>query len=216
MTRKVPGFQKEGEESDFSLARPISRVGSAVLNLTRQSSGPGDITPQPASPVPLASATSVQKPDVSLEDQARAIDDQVIPLVTAQIQRNAEAAKTLNQIRGLVSQMQDLYRSRKSDEPLLKFDSFEDWAASRPRLVELLRGSWRVELLSQYMYLISAPFLAIVTYYLLDLLGLSRQGVVVVLSFSVGLISERIVSWILGIATGYLRTDTGGTAAQKP
>jgi hypothetical protein len=62
------------------------------------------------------------------------------------------------------------------------------------------------------MYLISAPFLAIVTYYILDLLGLSKQGVVVVLSFSVGLVSERIVSWILGIATGYLRTDTGKTA----
>jgi hypothetical protein len=30
----------------------------------------------------------------------------------------------------------------------------------------------------------------------------------VVLSFSVGLISEKIVSWILGIATGYMRTDT--------
>jgi hypothetical protein len=62
------------------------------------------------------------------------------------------------------------------------------------------------------MYLISAPFLAIVTYYILDLLGLSKQGVVVVLSFSVGLISERIVSWILGIATGYLRTDGNTTS----
>ncbi len=70
-----------------------------------------------------------------------------------------------------------------------------------------LAGSWRVELLNQYMYLISAPFLAIVTYYVLDLLGLSKQGVVVVLSFSVGLISEKIVSWILGIATGYMSTD---------
>ena len=58
----------------------------------------------------------------------------------------------------------------------------------RPRLREILGGSWRVELLNQYMYLISAPFLAIVTYYTLDLLGLSKAGVVVVLSFSVGLI----------------------------
>lgn len=66
------------------------------------------------------------------------------------------------------------------------------------------------------MYLISAPFLAIVTYYVLDFLGLSKQGVVVVLSFSVGLISERIVSWILGIATGYLRTDAGSSSQKKP
>jgi hypothetical protein len=62
------------------------------------------------------------------------------------------------------------------------------------------------------MYLISAPFLAIVTYYILDLLGLSKQGVVVLLSFSVGLISEKIVSWILGIASGYLRNEPGSAA----
>jgi hypothetical protein len=133
-------------------------------------------------------------------------------LVRAQLQRNGETDTTLVQIRTLLSKMQELFKSRTTDEPLLKFNSFEDWAAGQPRLGELLRGSWRVELLNQYMYLISAPFLAIVTYYILDLLGLSKQGVVVVLSFSVGLVSERIVSWILGIATGYLRTDTGKTA----
>jgi hypothetical protein len=66
------------------------------------------------------------------------------------------------------------------------------------------------------MYLVSAPFLAIVTYYVLDLLGLSKQGVVVVLAFSVGLISERIVSWILSVAGGYLRTDAGTSSQKQP
>jgi hypothetical protein len=213
MTRKVPGFQREGEESDFSLARPISRAATAVLNLARPATGAGNTAQQPAqqpAAPPMDAAT--KGPGPSLEDQAKAITDQLGLLVRAQLQRNGETDTTLVQIRTLLSKMQELFKSRTTDEPLLKFNSFEDWAAGQPRLGELLRGSWRVELLNQYMYLISAPFLAIVTYYILDLLGLSKQGVVVVLSFSVGLVSERIVSWILGIATGYLRTDTGKTA----
>jgi len=68
-----------------------------------------------------------------------------------------------------------------------------------------------VELLNQYMYLISAPFLAIAAYYMLDLAGLSKQPVLVLISFSVGLISERILSWLLSMATGYLRTDAGAS-----
>ena len=213
MTRKVPVFQKEGEESDFNLARPISRVGTAVLNLTRRSGGTED-TPPDSTP-PAAVVPPIPEPDASAGEQAKKLDAQLDLLLTEQIQRNGQTDSTLTQIRSLVSSMQELYKSRKSDEPLLNFSSFEDWAASHPRLSLLLRGSWRVELLNQYMYLISAPFLAIVTYYVLDLLGLSKQGVVVVLSFSVGLISERIVSWILGIATGYLRTDAATSSPKK-
>jgi hypothetical protein len=214
MTRKVPGFQKEGEESDFSLARPIAMVGTAVLNRIMSTATPTTTAASstPSSAVPPPTPAEPEKAVTSLEQQAKVIDDQLGPLVTTQLQRNSESDATLAQIQALVSKMQDVYSSRKSNEPLLKFASFEDWAASHPRLRELLRGGWRVELLNQYMYLISAPFLAIVTYYILDLLGLSKQGVVVVLSFSVGLVSERIVSWILGIATGYLRTDTGNPA----
>ena len=214
MTRKVPGFQREGEESDFSLARPITMVGAAVINRIRSTETPAPapsdtaVKDAPAAPADAAAAPAPKTPEPSLEVQAQAIDDQLVPLVTQQLQRNCETEETLTQIQSLVSKMQDLYKNKPSNVPLLRFNSFEDWAAGHPRLRELLRGGWRVELLNQYMYLISAPFLAIVIYYVLDLLGLSKQGVVVVLSFSVGLISERIVSWILGIATGYLRTDT--------
>ncbi|MGB7556829.1 MAG: hypothetical protein WBM04_20865 [Candidatus Korobacteraceae bacterium] len=223
MTRKVPAFQKEGEESDFRLGRPVSRLGTAVMKVARmgktavaathpEETGADkqeDSTQQQAGIVAKNLATAALKPDDSLEKQARAIEAQLDPLLTEQIQRNCESDVALADIRNLLSKMEELYSARKSGEPVLKFNSFEDWAASHPRLRELLRGSWRVELLNQYMYLISAPFLAIVTYYVLDLLGLSKAGVVVVLSFSVGLISEKIVSWILGIATGYMRTDTG-------
>ena len=214
MTRKVPGFQKEGEESDYNIDRPISSLGSQVLRLTRlgQKSNTSDVPiADAAEAVTPAADQQAAEGERSLEEQARAIDDELAPMVTEQIKRNSDSDHTLAEIRKLVTKMEELYKSRTTDMPLLKFDSFEDWAATYPRLAELLRGSWRVELLNQYMYLISAPFLAIVTYYLLDLLGLSKQGVVVVLSFSVGLISEKIVSWILGIASGYMRTDTKRT-----
>ena len=212
MTRKVPGFQREGEESDFPGAR---QVGNLVKKLLPSPGSAGAAAPPaPSGPVAPAPVADAEKPEESLEEQAQAIDDQLVPLVTAQLQRNGETDATLALIRDLVSEMQVVYKKRQANEPLLKFNSFDDWAASHPRLRELLRGSWRVELLNQYMYLVSAPFLAIVTYYILDLLGLSKKGVVVVLSFSVGLISERIVSWILGIATGYLRTDTGSAPAK--
>ena len=213
MTRKVPRFQQEDEQSDFSLARPISRVGEAVFSPFRSQS-PASEQPAPAAPAPAATEAKAEQAEPAPEDQAKSIQEELEPLVKAQVLRNCETDDTLKKIRALVSNMQDLYKNNKADR-LLGFGSFEDWAASQPRIGQLLRGTWRVELLNQYMYLISAPFLAIVTYYILDLLGLSKQGVVVVLSFSVGLVSEKIVSWILGIATGYLRTDTSGAAQAK-
>ncbi len=221
MTRKVPGFQKEGEESDFSIARPISSLGLRVMKLVRRDPsqtedaksamvGEGEASKAAVGTVaPLVQpAEQAAKQQQSLQEQAEKVEKDLEPLVVNQIVRNCDSDRILRDIRLLVGKMQELYRIRTTDEPLLKFDSFEDWAASHPRLSELLRGTWRVELLNQYMYLISAPFLAVVTYYILDLLGLSKQGVIVVLSFSVGLISEKIVSWILGIATGYMRADT--------
>jgi len=210
MTRKVPAFQGEGE-SDFNIGRrPIALLGAAARSLLPSGSS-GGASEKQLKPNEANAPNNGGVPAPSIEDQARTIEDQLTPLVTDQVQSNSESDAKLAEIRTLVGKMREIFQNRNSDNPILRFSSFEDWIASHPRLVQLLRGSWRVELLNQYMYLISAPFLAIVTYYLLDLLGLSKPGVVVVLSFSVGLISERIVTWILGIATGYLRTDAGKT-----
>jgi hypothetical protein len=195
MTRKVPRLQGQGEESTYTTGRPVSNLGSfAMAKFGLKASAAEGTATEPADERPL-------------EDQADDIEKKLTPLITDQVMRRADSEQAIADIRSLVSDMQDLYNARKAGEPLLRFNSFEDWTVSHPRLGELLGGSWRVELLNQYMYLISAPFLAIVTYYVLDLLGLSKQGVVVVLSFSVGLISEKIVSWILGIATGYVSSD---------
>jgi TolB-like protein len=66
---------------------------------------------------------------------------------------------------------------------------------------------WRIELLNQYMYLIGAPFLAIITFYLLLWLNLNRVPLVVLISFSVGLISAPILSRITGIASEFVQTE---------
>ncbi len=152
-------------------------------------------------------------PVVPPEDQAAGLEDKIDALVKEQLIRRSAMNTCKEELNQLVQKMKDLFDTNAGNPdnpPLLKFDTFEDWFAAHSRLRELLIDNWRVELLYQYMYLISAPFLAIIAYYILDLLGLgAKQPVVVVLSFSVGLVSEKIVSWILGIATGYLRTNVG-------
>jgi len=61
-------------------------------------------------------------------------------------------------------------------------------------------ADWRTGLLNQYMYLASAPFLAIATYYVLNLLGTTKIPILVIMSFSVGLISEHILVAITDFA----------------
>ena len=206
MTRKVPVYQNQGEseESDFTFGRPVSKLGSQVMKIYAKLESKAEDIAHPAAPPTAPEPAEEAKPELPLEDKAADIEARLQELIAVQIARNGETDLAVAEIRKLVAEMQGLYDSKRPNEPLLKFNSFEDWVASHARLAALLRGSWRVELLNQYMYLISAPFLAIVTYYILDILEITKQGIVVVLSFSVGLISEKIVSWILGIATGYL------------
>jgi hypothetical protein len=72
---------------------------------------------------------------------------------------------------------------------------------------EMRMGSiaWRTELLNQYMFLISAPFLAIATYYMLMGLDLTKVPIIVLVAFSVGLISEPILRTITDTAERFLR-----------
>jgi hypothetical protein len=75
---------------------------------------------------------------------------------------------------------------------------------------------WRVDLLSLYMYLLSAPFLAVVTYYLLWWLDLTKVPILVLVSFSIGLISDEIVKKILSVVQGALNSTGSEDAKQKP
>lgn len=67
-------------------------------------------------------------------------------------------------------------------------------------------ADWRTALLSQYMFLVSAPFVAIATYYILSLLGTTRLPIVVLMSFSSGLISEHILVAITDFADDLVNT----------
>jgi hypothetical protein len=77
------------------------------------------------------------------------------------------------------------------------------------------------------MYLLSAPFLAITVYYLLQVVAESVAGpVLVLMAFATGLISDTIVSWIIEFARKTLKGDSEGNggghnnvqpnAAQQP
>jgi hypothetical protein len=218
--------------------RTAKRIESMVATATKglrslsSSAGP-ELKPEPAPPPaaapapvaappapPHAEAADAQPPAKSEKPESARpapvpkpvpgdIDVQLDQMVKDQLKRNNETDQNMENIRELVEQMRSAFDARKDNARILGFASFEEWLANRVSLRELLGSNWRVELLNQYMYLISAPFLAIVAYYMLDLAGFSKQQVLVLISFSVGLISERILSWLLSMATGYLRSDAG-------
>jgi hypothetical protein len=228
MTRKVPQLQGEGEQSELTLPKPgVSAAGRRMRALfpwkrasSTQKTKPVGEQGATETPDPAASGqehvsieAEVKKQKDNAAEQAAVIDSELQTLVEEQSERNIATTSTMDRLRKQVDAMRNLYNSKKEGESLLGYITFEDWLARRPRLKELLYSHWRVELLSQYMYLISAPFLAIVAYYMLDLGGLTKQPVLVLISFSVGLVSEKILSWLLGMAKGYLPKDNKGQPA---
>lgn len=226
MTRKVPRFQHEGEYSELpSVASSTKRmVKNLTQSLTSKSGTSTAVTQTPEGqeqPVPVNNPAVTPPPrtpeqpegdEPNLEEAAVKVDQKLDALVKLHAELDSNTKKSLLQVRDNVQAMRKLFESRENEKPLLGFASFEDWLAHRVELKEILSSGWRVELLNQYMYLISAPFLAIVAYYMLHLLGLTKQPILVLISFSVGLISERILSWLLGMASGYLRSEPNGQA----
>jgi len=61
---------------------------------------------------------------------------------------------------------------------------------------------------------VSAPFLAIATYYLLLWLDLTPKPVIVLVSFSVGLISDQIIERLIDVVRGLLNPDAKKAAAK--
>ncbi len=232
MTRKVPRLQREGEYSEvgFSISglpllgrvmrwfkkKPIKNPEEQTQSDPKRSDAPSPTAP-PEAPAAAASDNEASISNQTTESMsAEAIAEELKKLVAEQTERRRKTQPTMKRIRELVDQLQKLFAAKKDDEsPVLGCDSYEDWLPGQPALKELLGTPWRVELLSQYMYLISAPFLAIVAYYMLELLGFTKQPIIVLISFSVGLISEKILTWLLGLASGYLRTDASSQSAAK-
>ena len=63
---------------------------------------------------------------------------------------------------------------------------------------------WRQGLITQHMYLLAAPFLAIAVFYLLDWLDMQKKPLLVLASLSVGLTSDKILSAILSVVVPIL------------
>jgi hypothetical protein len=90
----------------------------------------------------------------------------------------------------------------------------QETTEARQANINQLRG----DLINQYMYLITAPFLAMVVYYLLFLVDenlATRVPIVVLISFSAGLMSESVLRTITGYADTYLARLTHTLQAQK-
>jgi len=96
-------------------------------------------------------------------------------------------------------------------------DQTEDSGESTPSgdLVKMT-AKWREDLITQHMYLISAPFLAIAVYYLLQWLDMVKVPALVLVSFSVGLISEQILGSILKVSRGIVDQGGDGNPPVKP
>ena len=77
-------------------------------------------------------------------------------------------------------------------------------------------NNWRKGLLEQYMFLVAAPFLAIATYYLLILLGTIQPPIIVLVCFSIGLISDTVVTAITEAAKKLLGGKPAKDQAAHP
>ena len=74
-----------------------------------------------------------------------------------------------------------------------------------PKLIAASAGELRADTIKNFMYLISAPFLAVGVYYLLQLLADSvSTPVLVVMAFATGLNSDKIVEAIAKAAEDHL------------
>jgi hypothetical protein len=198
MTRQLPTLQYQGEKSAIQLRQTLARstpgrIGSSVLAVSSL------LRRQPATATTGSSEAESQRP-------ARGTGPSDLP----EAQQEDTEAEGQRPARG--TGPSDLPGARREDTeaPASTTDaghreSHEE--TSTPAI------DWRTELLNQYMYLIGAPFLAIVTFYLLLWLNLDRVPIVVLVSFSVGLISAPILSRITGIASGLIRTDRMEPAA---
>jgi hypothetical protein len=74
----------------------------------------------------------------------------------------------------------------------------------------------RKRLIDSYMYLLAAPFLAIAVYYLLQVIATNTATpILVLMAFSTGLISDRIVTSITSLAERTLGGETPDGTGQK-
>jgi hypothetical protein len=79
-----------------------------------------------------------------------------------------------------------------------------------------IKSGIRRELIGNYMYLLSAPFLAIAVYYFLQIVATNTaEPVLVLMAFATGLVSDRIISRIIRFAQDTLGSEAEVAEAKR-
>lgn len=104
--------------------------------------------------------------------------------------------------------------------PVALFSGSDGSVRLTPEQAKVVSGIRR-SLIAQYMFLLSAPFLAIAVYYLLQVVAREvEEPVLVLMSFATGIVSDKIVNGISAFAEGVLQTlrrgRGGDTETEKP
>ncbi len=201
MTRKLPMLQKDA--SELAMGKVRSAVGAV-----------GDATAAAAAQIlEFAKQRALRSPSQSLESQVDVSGKSGVDSATAPPKGRAGFAA-------------DKVACSSTDSATPSVPAKEDEASGaedspgQPLTAEQMRvretAVWREKLVTQHMYLISAPLLAIVVYYLLVWQNVAKPALLVMVSFSVGLMSEKIIKRILGIVEPIVDGgEVGPTPAPK-
>ena len=196
MTRRLPQYQREAEELRLGLPiKFIRQVGGTLW------------TPAVPSAAQEESRNSLRRTD---EDVAQtSMRDGIEPG-----ESRGDNSDGATEDSDAASQPTDSGLSLYPDQPLEQHSGAsaekngERHAVSKTESVvlspEQRSAEWRQGLIMQHMYLISAPFLAIAVFYLLDWLDLRKKPLLVLVALSVGLVSDKILRAILGVVVPIL------------
>lgn len=200
MTLKLPDFQREATSLD------IGRAAAGAISATSKAVSAAVKTLQKATREQMPQGAP-KTPPVSQAEDATSSQAPTDPTPPASQTKDATTSEAPIELAPPAGRAES---STISQRPIAATETPE-------QLLLRQTSEWRKGLITQHMYLLSAPFLAIAVYYLLAWLDLLKQPALVLVSFSVGLISDKIVGRITGVASGIVdasrsASDTGTTA----
>jgi hypothetical protein len=230
MTRVLPAYQREGQSLDISPHRWLRRVGERLMKHERLSEAFETMFAEGQAPNPKSGE---HRGDGSASQRDEDGTETATFTVVATLGRNREAAQQSHVgMSGRQASAAALCADTEKKPVASQTDASSAGggadASSRtpegkghigPKKVTAAEraAKWRQDLITQHMYLLSSPFLAIAVFYLLDWLDLRKKPLLVLVSFSIGLVSDQILSKILSVvkpvlAPGDAEAPTNGDA----
>lgn len=201
----------KGTAKGVNTAQWLLNIGGAVT-APRRASGVTD--PAPASPPPTAGgADSESRATPTVPDAAHVVGGLAVPfyvvflaMLGAGINMTIQVPKIQN--RYDIAELPAATTSLIAATLQAPMAIFSGGRPQTPGQGEIKFGIRR-ELIGNYMYLLSAPFLAIAVYYLLQVIATNTaEPVLVLMAFSTGLVSDRIISRITKFAEDTLGAET--------